>query len=183
MTSTLSPTNAHYMNPMLHQYRKRVMLKRSTHQINDPVVVQQKYTSNKKSVRFHDDRDQLEQVRYFFKTQSPITVKSDPPFMDSSADDYKLTQPNWPTRNQIFYNTESKIRMEAVQLMDGDVEHMAENKFIIQGRYTPLIYGAPTQKLLVNTVSQLQAHPTLGIDSISQFLSKQSKPLKLSILP
>lgn len=134
MTSTLSPTNAHYMNPMLHQYRKRVMLKRSTHQINDPVVVQQKYTSNKKSVRFHDDRDQLEQVRYFFKTQSPITVKSDPPFMDSSADDYKLTQPNWPTRNQIFYNTESKIRMEAVQLMDGDVEHMAENKFIIQGR-------------------------------------------------
>ncbi|KAL9540090.1 hypothetical protein MBANPS3_009878 [Mucor bainieri] len=134
MTSTLSPTQSHYMNPMLHQYRKRVMLKRSTHQINDPVVVQQKYTPNKKSVRFHDDRDQLEQVRYFFKTQSPITVKNDPPFMDTSADDYKLTQPNWPTRNQIFYNTESKIRMEAVQLIDGDVEHMSANKFIIQGR-------------------------------------------------
>lgn len=110
------------------------MLKRSTHQINDPFVVQQKYTSNKKSVRFHDEQDQLEQVRYFYKTQSPITVKNDPPHMDTSADDYKLTQPNWPTRNQIFYNTESKIRMEAVQLIDGDVEHMKANKFILQGR-------------------------------------------------
>ncbi|CEP15432.1 hypothetical protein [Parasitella parasitica] len=134
MTSTLSSTNVHYMNPMLYQYKKRVMLKRSTHQINDPVVVQQKYSPNKKTVRFQDDQDQLEQVRYFYKTQSPISVKSDPPFMDTSADDYKLTQPNWPTRNQIFYNTDSKIRMEAVQLVDGDVEHMAENKFVLQGR-------------------------------------------------
>jgi hypothetical protein len=122
------------MNPMLYQYKKRVVLKRSTHQINDPFVVKQKYKSNKKSVQFHDEQDQLEQIRYFYKTQSPITVKNDPPFMDASADDYKLTQPNWPTRNQIFYNTESKIRMEAVQLIDGDVEHMKGNKFILQGR-------------------------------------------------
>ncbi|KAI8637175.1 putative phosphatase regulatory subunit-domain-containing protein [Parasitella parasitica] len=134
MTSTISSTNVHYINPMLHQYKKRVMLKRSTHQINDPFVVQQKYSSNRKSVRFHDDQDQLEQVRYFYKTQSPLSVKSDPPSMDTSAEDYKLTQPNWPTRNQIFYCTDNKIRMEAVQLIDGDVEHMTDNKLVLQGR-------------------------------------------------
>lgn len=135
MTSTLTPTT-HFMNPT-SQYKRRVLLKRSTQQINDPDVVRQmklasvKNTLKKKSVRFHDN---VEQVRYFFKTQSPVSVKSDPPLMDTSADDYKLSLPNWPSRNTIFYNTEQKIRMENVQLMDGDIEHMVNNKVIVEGR-------------------------------------------------
>ncbi|KAI7899622.1 putative phosphatase regulatory subunit-domain-containing protein [Cokeromyces recurvatus] len=139
MTSALS---SHYYISHLHNNtnnasynRKRIVLKRSTIQINDPVVVQQKYNYNtkpKKSVRFHDE--QLEQVRYFYKTQSPDAVKEDPPLMNTTVDDYKLLQPNWPSRNSLFYNSDTKIRMESVQLADGSCEQMAENKHVIQGR-------------------------------------------------
>lgn len=100
---------------------RRVLLKRPTHQVIQPL--------KKKSVRFNED-----QVRYFYKNQSPLAVKSDPPYMDTSADDYKITMPNWPTRNSIFYNTEQKIRMETVQLVNGDIELMSQNKFMIEGR-------------------------------------------------
>lgn len=135
MTSTLNTTSSHYLNPMMNQYRKRVLLKRSTQQINDPHVVQQiklaAVSPPKKSVRFHDE---LEHIRYFYKTQASTSVKKDPPFMDTSADDYKLTMPNWPTRNSIFYNTEQKIRMENVQLVDGDIQDMSNNKLLIEGR-------------------------------------------------
>jgi hypothetical protein len=131
----MTSATTQFMNPPLYQHRKRVVLKRSTHQINDPVVIKQKFnnlnTPNKKSVQFHE---QLEHVRYFYKTQSPVTVKNDPPFMDTSADDYKLTQPNWPSRNTIFYQSDNKIRMESVQLVDGDYDQMVNNTFAIQGR-------------------------------------------------
>lgn len=108
-------------NPLNYNCGRRVLLKRPTH-----VVLQPK---KKKSVRFEQD-----QVRYFYKNQTPLAVKSDPPFMDTSADDYKLTLPNWPTRNAIFYNTEQKIRMESVALVNGDTDLMSQNKFMIEGR-------------------------------------------------
>lgn len=132
----MTSTATQYMNPPLHQYRKRVVLKRSTHQINDPVVISQKFNSNfnaasKKSVQFDE---QLEHVRYFYKSQSPISVKDDPPLMDTSADDYKLTKPNWPSRNTIFYQSDNKIRMESIQLVDGDHDQMVNNNFVLQGR-------------------------------------------------
>ncbi|KAI9487607.1 MAG: putative phosphatase regulatory subunit-domain-containing protein [Benjaminiella poitrasii] len=145
MTSTLSSQS--YMNHLHNPYnnnnnRKRIVLKRSTVQINDPIVVQQKYnyttatttlSKPKKSVRFHEE--ELEQVRYFYKSQSPDTVKEDPPMMCTLVDDYKLTQPNWPpSRNNIFYNSDQKIRMETVQLANGDYEQMADNMHVIQGR-------------------------------------------------
>jgi hypothetical protein len=130
----MTSTATQYL-PSHYQYKKRVVLKRCTHQINDPVVIQQKYNSlatpSKKSVQFHE---QLEHVRYFYKTQSPVSVKNDPPFMHTSAEDYKLTQPNWPSRNTIFYQSDNKIRMESVQLEDGDYDQMVNNTFVIQGR-------------------------------------------------
>ncbi|OBZ86856.1 Protein phosphatase 1 regulatory subunit 3E [Choanephora cucurbitarum] len=110
--------------------QKRIVLKRATHQINDPIVIQQKYKP-KKQVGFAQE---LEQVRYFYKTQSPITVKSDPPVMDSSADDYKLTFPNWPTNRRVLYQSNGTIRMETAQLMDGDAEQMLNQHMVIEGR-------------------------------------------------
>jgi hypothetical protein len=138
MTSTLSPTtSSHYMNSSLTtHYKRRVLLKRSTQQINDPEVIQQiKGLKMKKSVKFEQETDQLEKIRYFYKTQSPISVQQgDPPIMISSCEDYKLSQPNWPSRNSIFYNTEQKIRMENVNLIDGDYQHMESNQLVIEGR-------------------------------------------------
>lgn len=127
MTSTLSP---HSM-PLSNQCKRRVLLKRSTHQMNDPYVIQQiKNDPKKKTVRFQTQ----DQVRYFYKTQSASTVKKDPPMMDNSIEDYKLSLPHWPTRNSIFYNTEQKIRMETVALTNGDCELMSDNKFLLEGR-------------------------------------------------
>ncbi|KAI7896468.1 putative phosphatase regulatory subunit-domain-containing protein [Mucor mucedo] len=100
---------------------RRVLLKRPTHAVIQP--------KKKKSVRFEGD-----QVRYFYKNQTPLAVKTDPPFMDRSVDDYKLSLPNWPTRNTIFYNTEQKIRMESVTLVNGDTDLMSQNMFMIEGR-------------------------------------------------
>ncbi|KAI8091813.1 putative phosphatase regulatory subunit-domain-containing protein [Thamnidium elegans] len=127
MTSTLSP---HSM-PLSNQCKRRVLLKRSTHQMNDPYVIQQiKNDSKKKTVRFQSQ----DQVRYFYKNQSANTVKMDPPMMDNSIEDFKLSLPHWPTRNNIFYNTEQKIRMETVSLVNGDYELMSQNKFLLEGR-------------------------------------------------
>jgi hypothetical protein len=137
MTSTLTASshfnhNNHFTTQQPTQtHKRRVLLKRATLQINDPEVMQQ-LRKVKKSVRFNSER--LEQVRYFYKSQSPVTCKTDPPLMDTSADDFKLSLPDWPTRNSIFYNTEQKIRMENVVLVDGDFEQMSENKVVIEGR-------------------------------------------------
>lgn len=134
MTSTLS---SHYNNhPFTSQHTvtthtRRVLLKRATQQINDPEVIKA-LSKVKKSVKFSEEN--LEQVRYFYKSHSPSTCRHDPPLMETSAEDYKLTMPNWPTRNSIFYNTDQKVRMETVLLQDGDFDQMSQNKMVIEGR-------------------------------------------------
>ncbi|KAI9342123.1 putative phosphatase regulatory subunit-domain-containing protein [Pilaira anomala] len=128
MTSTLSP---HFM-PMASQCKRRVLLKRSTHQMNDPYVIQQiRDDPKKKTVRFDETKDQ---VRYFYKSQSPLNAKQDPPLMENSLEDFKLTLPHWPTRNSIFYNTDQKIRMETVALVEADYDLMSQSKFLLEGR-------------------------------------------------
>lgn len=115
--------------------QKRIVLKRATHQINDPIVVQQKYKETQKKKKRVGFMQDLEQVRYFYKTQSPITVKSDPPLMDTSADDFKLTFPNWSSSSRVLYqHHNSSVRMETAQLMDGDAEQMLNQQMVIEGR-------------------------------------------------
>jgi hypothetical protein len=94
-------------------------------------VIKQKYKV-KKTVQFQEN----EQVRYFYKTHAPTQIHQEPPFMEYSVDDYQLMQPNWPTRNHLFFNhnTDNKIRMENVQLVDGDYDTMANNQFVLEGR-------------------------------------------------
>ncbi|KAI8984607.1 putative phosphatase regulatory subunit-domain-containing protein [Mycotypha africana] len=150
MTSTLS--SLHFYNPLhsqqqpsQHTYKRRVQLKRSAYQINDPIVQQQKfklqldvYQKKKKSVRFPDQEEQLQKVRYFYKTHAPTSVQQDPPVMETSVDDYILTQPNWSaakTKSQLFFDQHNvKIRLESVNLTEGDPSLMAKNQFLLEGR-------------------------------------------------
>ncbi|ORX52842.1 hypothetical protein DM01DRAFT_1270646, partial [Hesseltinella vesiculosa] len=73
----------------------------------------------KKKVRFCDDQD-LEQVRLFLKSQTPLAVHSDPPlFQEETKFDVKY--PGWPSKLMMYRSlTNAAIRMENVQL-DHDV--------------------------------------------------------------
>lgn len=125
--STITATASH----QLSFNKRRVLLKRATQQINDPIVIKQKYKP-KKTVQFSDNDD----VRYFYKSHSPVQIHQEPPYMEYSVEDYQLVQPNWPARNHLFFNlnNENKIRMENIQLVDGDYNTMSNNQFVLEGR-------------------------------------------------
>lgn len=104
---------------------KKVQLKRPTTTIPMRPIVQCK----KKTVRFSDEN----QERYFLKCQAPSAIREgDPHENDLSADDFKLTLPNWPKRS-IALN-DKKIRMENISLTEADTKDRLQNKIMIEGR-------------------------------------------------
>jgi hypothetical protein len=107
--------------------------------MNDPMVIKQKYKT-KKTVKFQEEDD----IRYFYKSHAPIQIHEDLPFIQYSADDYLLSQPNWPARNSRFFNNtnNTKIHMENVQLVDGDSNTMSDNQFVLEGRCKALNLSA-----------------------------------------
>ncbi|KAI8071526.1 putative phosphatase regulatory subunit-domain-containing protein [Gongronella butleri] len=77
-------------------------------------------TQKKKSVRFCDDQD-LEQVRLFLKTQTPLAVHSDPPLSFQEETRYEIKYPGWPSKLMMYKSlANAAIRMENIQL-DHDV--------------------------------------------------------------
>ncbi|ORZ05242.1 putative phosphatase regulatory subunit-domain-containing protein [Absidia repens] len=76
-------------------------------------------TTKKKSVRFCSDED-LEQVRLFIKTQTPLAVHSDPP-MPAKETRLDIKYPNWPSKWSMYKSlAQAMIRMENVQLVEND---------------------------------------------------------------
>ncbi|CAO3701238.1 unnamed protein product [Rhizopus stolonifer] len=106
-------------------YKKRIVLRRSIP--FTPVLETPKKTS-KKTVRFSDDN--LEQVVYFYKTLPSKSINDE---NQISAHDYSLSRPNWPSKTRVLYNDQdSKIRMEHVELADGDYD--TSKGFLLEGR-------------------------------------------------
>ncbi|KAI8997315.1 putative phosphatase regulatory subunit-domain-containing protein [Pilobolus umbonatus] len=121
-----------YTNPP----KRKVMLKRNTSKSllePTPLNLNSHMTSKtlKKTVRFKDDN--MEHVRYFYKSQTPLTVKNDPPVMELSSHDFKLSLPHWPIRNPLQQG-DTKIRMETVILSEGDTDQMKKNELNLEGR-------------------------------------------------
>ncbi|KAI8890629.1 carbohydrate-binding module family 21 protein [Backusella circina FSU 941] len=105
---------------------KKVQLKRPTTTI---MPMHSNVQQKKKTVRFSNE----DQVRYFLKCQAPSAIREgDPQENDVSADDFKLTLPNWPKRS-IALN-EKKIRMENITLTEADTKDRLQNKIMIEGR-------------------------------------------------
>ncbi|CAO3593604.1 unnamed protein product [Absidia cylindrospora] len=82
-------------------------------------VVATATTTKKKSVRFCSDED-LEQVRLFIKTQTPLAVHSDPPMVTKETR-LDIKYPNWPSKWSMYKSlAQAMIRMENVQLVEND---------------------------------------------------------------
>ncbi|RCH97942.1 protein phosphatase 1, regulatory subunit [Rhizopus azygosporus] len=104
-------------------YNKRIVLKRSI-----PYQPIYKQDNKKKSVRFNPD---LEQTTYFYKTQPPKAIHIKDVIR---AEDYTMTQINWPNKTRLLLYNDNKIRMEQIQLTDGDYQDIERNQFMMEGR-------------------------------------------------
>ncbi|SAL99577.1 hypothetical protein [Absidia glauca] len=136
--SYLSMINNHHQQQHVSLQRRRVSINnRYGNQRrplpSPPLPLNGTCSQKKKSVRFCSDND-LEQVRLFIKTQTPLAVQSDPPMLAEEDIRFDVKFPGWPSKWSMYKSlSQSVVRMENVQLVE-DHHHDHLNNKVLLGR-------------------------------------------------